>query len=194
MVGVALPVVYLLMRAFEADAATVSSMVFRRRNLDLLTNTLLLCTAVLGIVTLLALPAAWLTTRTDLPARRTFTLLAVMPLAVPAYVLAYTLLGLGGSYGTANQLLGVQLPRIRGFWGATLALSLYNLPYMFLNLRVGMQRLNPALEEAARALGTPTWRIFTAAATGMAAHNCATTPACMIVCIASISRSRWIRP
>lgn len=159
-VGVALPLTYLLIRAFEADWETVSTVVFRQRNLMLLGNTLLLCGAVLTIVTLLALPIAWLTTRTNLPGRRAFTLLAVMPLAVPAYVMAYTLLGLGGPYGTTAQLLGFELPMVRGFWGATLALSLYNLPYMFLNLRVAMQRLDPALEEAARSLGLPSWRVF----------------------------------
>lgn len=160
LLGMMLPLVYLVDRALDANIAQLREIVFRPRTLQLLFNTLLLGISVLFVVTLLALPMAWLTTRSNLPARKWFTLLAVMPLAVPAYIIAFTMLAMGGPHGIAAQRIGVEMPRIQGFWGALLALSLYNLPYMFLNLRVAMRRLNPAYEEAARSLGLNSAAVF----------------------------------
>jgi iron(III) transport system permease protein len=158
--GMLLPLVYLLIRASEADVGFLRNEILRPRTLVLLLNTLGLAASVLATVTVVGVPMAWLTTRSDLKARRLLTLLAVLPLAVPGYLMAYTLLAAGGPYGTGQRLLGIQLPRLTGFWGALLALSLYNLPYMFLNLRVAMQRIDPALEEVARSLGHSPMQVF----------------------------------
>ena len=159
--GVAVPLAYLVVQAVGADEDMLRLLVWRPRNLGLLVNTLGLAAAVLAVVSVLAIPIAWLTARTDLPGRRWCTLLAVMPLAVPGYLLAYTLLAVGGDVGTGATVLGVRLPRLTGFWGALVALSLYNLPYMFLNLRVALNRTDPAQEEAARSLGHSPWSVFT---------------------------------
>ena len=159
--GMLLPLAYLVIRAAEGDAQLLRETVFRQRTLSMLGNTMGLAAAVLATVTLLGLPLAWLTTRTDLRARAWLTLLATMPLAIPGYLMAYALLSIGGEYGTARQLMGISVPRLSGFWGAWLALSLYNLPYMFLNLRVALQRIDPAIEEAARSLGHTPPRVFT---------------------------------
>lgn len=158
--GVALPVIYLLVRAFDAEPGMLREIVFRQRNLDLLGNTVSLTAAVLTVTLLLSVPTAWLTTRTDLPGRRWFSLLAVLPLAVPGYLMAYALLALGGPVGTGARLLGVTVPRPSGFLGSVICLGLYNVPYMFLNLRVAMQRLSPGLEESARSLGQSAWGVF----------------------------------
>lgn len=148
-----LPLVYLLVRALEADVATVYSLLVRERTLVLLTNTLSLTLGVLVITTAMALPLAYLVVRTDLPFKRFWTLLGVLPLAVPGYVMAYALLSLGGNYGLAAQLFGVAIPRPSGLWGAMAALSLYTFPYLFLNLRAALMGLDPSLEESARSLG-----------------------------------------
>jgi iron(III) transport system permease protein len=85
--------------------------------------------------------------------------LAVLPLAVPGYVMAYALIGLSGNSGFMNQIFGVTLPRPEGWFGATLALSLYTYPYLYLNLRAAFSGLDQTLEESARALGcTPVGR------------------------------------
>ena len=107
----------------------------------------------LALTTALGLPLAWLVTRTDLRGRRAFTLLGVLPLAVPGYVMAYALLATAGPNGTLAALTGLVVPRPSGFVGAWLALSLYTFPYLFLNLRSALLGLDPALEESARSLG-----------------------------------------
>lgn len=159
-VGVLIPLAYLVFRGLEAEAATLAEAIFRWRNLVLLKNTLLLSAAVLALTTLLAMPMAHAVVRPNLPGRRILTLLAVLPLAVPGYLMAFTLLGLGGQYGLPARLWGIEMPRLSGFSGAVIALSLANFPYMFLNLRVGFQRLNPALEEASQSLGRSAFSTF----------------------------------
>ena len=121
---------------------------------------MLLCVAVVGVTTLTALPVAWLTSRTDLPMRRLWALALVMPLAIPGYLMAYALLSLGGAYGTAFHLTGFSVPRLHGFAGSLIALSVYNFPYMLLNLRAGLASYDTSLEEVARALGHRPIKMF----------------------------------
>lgn len=159
-VGTCLPAAYLLLRAFDADSAQLAQIVFRRRNLDLLLNTLKLVGVVLALDTLIALPMAWLLTRSDIRAKGVLSYLMALPLAVPGYVMAYALLGLTGYYGFARHWFGVSLPGMQGLWGASLALALYTFPYLFLNLRSAFLGMDPALEETARSLGKSRLAIF----------------------------------
>ena len=148
-----IPVVYLFVRAAQADVAEALDLILRQRNLDLLRNTLALTFGVLAFTTLMALPMAWLVTRTDLRWRRIVTVLAVVPLAVPGYVMAYALLGIGGNYGALARLFNIYISNIHGYWGAVAALSLYTYPYIFLNVRSALLGLDSDLEESARSLG-----------------------------------------
>lgn len=158
--GVLLPIVYLTLRAASADLETLRTVVFRMRNLHLLMNTVSLAAGVLLLTTVIALPLAWLTTRSDVPGRRFVTLLGVLPLAIPGYVMAYVLLAVSGRYGALSQLLGVDIPRPGGYVGALLALSLYTFPYLFLNLRAAFLGLDLAIEESAQALGLTRRQVF----------------------------------
>ncbi len=151
--GVLVPIIYLVVRAFQADAGLLADLLIRTRNLHLLLNTFVLAVGVLVIGTAIAFPLAWLTTRTDLKGARFFTLLGVLPLAIPGYVMAYVLLATTGSYGTLAHLFDIRLPRLSGYYGSLLALSLSTFPYLFLNLRTALHGLDPSLEETARSLG-----------------------------------------
>lgn len=155
-----LPIYYLLLRAFQADLPTVWALLTRPRTGQLLINTFLLTACVLIFCTVIALPLAWLVSRTDLPGRRIVNVLAVLPLAVPGYVMAYALIGLSGNYGFLNQIFGVTIPRMQGLWGASLALSLYCFPYLYLNLRAAFAGLDQGIEESARALGCGPKEVF----------------------------------
>lgn len=155
-----LPLIYIVLRAFEADLDTLQRLVLRARNVQLLGNTLALTLGVLLLTTVMALPLAWLATRSDLGGKRVITWLGVLPLAIPGYVMAYSLIGLGGNYGFAARVFGVSLPRISGYWGALIALSLYTYPYLFLNLRSALLGLDPGLEESARSLGYGPREVF----------------------------------
>lgn len=159
-IGTLVPLVYLLLRAFEADPATIQRLVLRPRTWTLLVNTVALTGGVMLLTTLMAVPLAWLLVRSDLRWRRLTTVLAVAPLAVPGYVVAYALISLGGNQGFLTQLLGFPVPRPSGYWGAVTALSLYTYPYLFLNVRAALLGLDPSLEESARSLGYGSRAVF----------------------------------
>lgn len=153
--GVLAPLAYLIRRAFGAELDQLIEIVFISRNFWLTVNTLILAVTVLLASTAIALPLAWLTNCTTMRGRRFFAFTAILPLAIPAYLMAYALLGLGGEYGAIHHLTDGKLvvSRFSGFFGATIALTLYNFPYMYLSLRATLRELDPALEEIARSLG-----------------------------------------
>ncbi len=151
--GGLIPLGYLLTKAFSAEGAALLEVVFRWRNAKLFLNTLFLTIGVLLLNVLVATPAAWLTSRTDLKYKRLFTVLSALPLAIPGYVMAYGFLALGGNTGIVAELFGRSIPRLSGYWGALLALSAYTSPYLFLNLRAALRGLDPSVEESAQNLG-----------------------------------------
>jgi len=151
--GIAIPLVYLFIRAVDADFTELAGLLVRPRNLVLLGNTLMLAVGVLATSTLVAFPLAWLATRGNMHGRRFITLLGVLPLSIPGYVMAYVLLAATGRFGASALLLGIEIPRLSGYTGALIALSTYTFPYLFLNLRSALTGLDVSLEESARSLG-----------------------------------------
>jgi len=133
---VMLPLAYLVIRvATNLDRAF--DVLGRERVLELVWNTSLLVVAVTAATVLVAVPLAWLVTRTDLPGRRIVTVAAALPLVVPSYVVALSLLALFGTRGLLQQALegpfGVErVPDMRGFLGAWLALTISTYAYVFL--------------------------------------------------------------
>lgn len=148
-----LPVVHLVARASEA--ADPMGIVTSDRVVGFLVATFLLAGAVMTATVVLGGGIAFLVDRTDLPLRRGLGWLAVLPLVVPTYVGALALDATFGPRGAATQLAWV-----RGFWGATLALSLSTYPYVLLMTRAALAGLDPAVEEAARALGDRPARVL----------------------------------
>lgn len=99
---------------------------------------------------------AWMTSRTDLPARRVWTLLLALPLVIPSYLAAFSYVGAFGPVGVLQRVLsplGVErLPEIYGAFGAWLVLTLFTYPYIFLSVRSAIAGIDPGLEEAAATL------------------------------------------
>jgi iron(III) transport system permease protein len=107
---------------------------------------------------------AWLTVRTDLPGRRFWAVVTVLPLVWPSYMGAFTLVAALGPKGLIQswlEPLGVdRLPSIYGFPGALLALTLFTYPYVLLSVRAALRGLDPSLEEAARSFGRTPRQVF----------------------------------
>ncbi len=158
------PIFYLVLRAAEARA-DVWDLVMRQRTALILKNTALLAGTVAGAAVAIAVPLAWLTARTDLPLRRFWSTVAALPLVIPSYVGALTIVAALGPHGLVQAALagpfGVErLPPIYGFFGAWLTLTLFTYPYVFLSVRAALRGLDPLLDEAARCLGHGPWRTF----------------------------------
>ena len=154
------PPVYLAVRISDAPREAADA-IFLRSTLQLTVRTLAFVASVTALATAISLPIAWLTERTDLPARRLVAILAAAPLAVPTYVGAMVAISTFAPGGILPNLLGHDLPvSIYGFGGATVVLALLTYPYMLLTMRPAVASLDPRLEDASRSFGYGRWTTF----------------------------------
>jgi iron(III) transport system permease protein len=125
-------------------------------------TTLGLCLMVAVGVTVLGLVTAALVTLFDFPGRGVFEWLLLLPLAMPAYVVAYAytdFLQFSGPLQVALrelfELQGRLWPDARSVWGAALVFTLALYPYVYLLARTALVERASGLMEAARLLGAP---------------------------------------
>ena len=121
-----------------------------------LARSLLIAVASAVVSAFLGTVLAILVSRTDLPGHRLLRVALALPLAVPSYVGATALLA---AFGPGALVSAV--PRLEGFWGALIVLSLFSYPYVYLPVLGRLATTSPVLEEAARQLGSPPRLIVT---------------------------------
>ena len=134
-----LPLFYILLRTAQIGFAELVENLFRPRTLELIYNSLSLTLVVCITAMTIGTAQAWLSFRSDLAFRRFFQVVAVLPLAMPSYVLAYAWLSVSSE--------------INGFLGSWLVLSISTTPYVFLAVSAAFNRHSGAGEEVARTLG-----------------------------------------
>ena len=136
---------------------------------DYIATTLWLCVGVAAGVAALGVGAAWLVTRHEFAGRRHFEWALVLPLAMPAYVAAYTytdLLQYVGPVQTAlRQAFGWSradywFPDVRSTGGAVLMFTLVLYPYVYLLARTAFLERAGGLVEVARSMGLTPWQGF----------------------------------
>ena len=136
---------------------------------DYLSNSLLLVVGVAIGVLLLGIPTAWVTTVYEFPGRRLFEWALLLPLAIPAYIIAYTYTGLLDFSGPVQMLLRsvfgwtageYAFPEVRSLGGAVLMLSLVLYPYVYMMSRASFLSQSLSMLEAGRVLGAGPWRVF----------------------------------
>jgi iron(III) transport system permease protein len=115
----------------------------------------------LGVV-LVGLPAAAAVTLFDFPGRRVFEWALLLPLAMPAYVVAFAytdFLQFSGPLQTfVRSTLGLEgrvFPEIRNLSGAAWVFTFALYPYVYLLARTALGERASHLMEAARLLGAP---------------------------------------
>ncbi len=121
-------------------------------------------------VLLLGVGTAWLVTLCSFPGSRVFEWALLLPLAAPAYLLAYTYTEFLDYYGPVQlflrSLFGWEsagdywFPNIRSLWGAIVMLSLVLYPYVYLLARVAFLEQANCTLEASRVLGCNPWQSF----------------------------------
>ncbi|WP_236822470.1 iron ABC transporter permease [Andreprevotia sp. IGB-42] len=139
-----------------------------------LKNTAILVLGVgLGVL-LLGVSLAWLTAVCDFPGRRVFAWALMLPLAIPAYVLAFVQVGIFEFTGPLQSWLRASygdsrwVPEIRSAWGVVLVLSLAFYPYVYLLARNAFATQGMRAIEAAQTLGYTRWQAFWKVALPMA--------------------------
>jgi iron(III) transport system permease protein len=132
-------------------------------------NTLWLCLSV-GVGTIaVGTATAWLTAMHDFPGRRFFSWALVLPMAMPAYVMAYVYTDLlqfvGPVQGTLREWFGWRrgdywFPDVRSLGGAALMFVCVLYPYVYLLARTAFLERASGMIEAARTLGLGPWASF----------------------------------
>jgi iron(III) transport system permease protein len=141
-----LPLAFLLVEAHGAGAGKVAALIARPLTAELLWNTVRLAVVVTALCAVIGTGAAWLVERTDLPGRRIWAVLIVVPLAIPDFVV---------SFGWASLWTWVQ-----GFRGAVIVMTLAVYPLVYLPVAASLRNADPAQEEVARSLGAGQLRTF----------------------------------
>ncbi|MBC8022818.1 MAG: iron ABC transporter permease, partial [Burkholderiales bacterium] len=132
-------------------------------------TTMILLAAVLAGVVVVGVGTAWTVTAWEFPGRRTLEWALLLPLAVPAYVMAYAYtdwLQFSGPVQTwLREVTGWQrgdywFPDIRSVGGAAAMFVCVLYPYVYLLARVSFMEQSPSLVEAGRTLGLAPARAF----------------------------------
>ena len=129
---------------------------------DYALTSLLLCLSVAAGVAVVGMATASMVTLFAFPGRRVFEWALLLPLAMPAYVVAYAYtdflqyagplqMGLRDTFGWQGRLL----PEVRSLGGAVLVFTVSLYPYVYLLARTALSERAVQLMEAARLLGAP---------------------------------------
>lgn len=141
--------------------------------LDYVVNTLVLAVSVGVLAAVTGIATAWAVATRDFPGRRVLSWALVLPLAAPAYVVAYVYTDLLEFAGPVQTVLRAAtgweagdywFPPVRSLPGAVLVLSLVLYPYVYLLARTAFAAQAASLFEAARVLGAVPRRAFFAVA------------------------------
>lgn len=141
-----------------------------------LVNTAILMVGVGVGCTIIGVSCAWLVTMCQFPGARLFEWAVLLPLAIPAYVIAYTYTGLldfAGPIQTQLRALGwltsgARLPELRSVGGAVAMLTLVLYPYVYLLARAAFLEQSVCVLEVGRTLGRTPWQCFASIALPLA--------------------------
>jgi len=143
---VLLPLVFLVDQAQQSGWTELQRLVLRHSVAVLLWNTVRLTVACTLLCAVLGVGAAWLIERTELPLRRFWAVVLVLPLGIPDFVVGFGWVSID--------------PSLHGYLPAVMVMTLSLYPLVYLPVAAGMANLDGALEETARSLGMGPWQTF----------------------------------
>ena len=137
---------------------------------DYIFNSLWLMLGVSAGVLIIGVGSAWLVTMCEFGGARFFEWLLLLPLATPAYLLAYSYTNMLDYFGPVQTWLreifgwssvdDYWFPEFRNIWGAIIMLVLVLYPYVYLLARVAFLEQSVCTLEASRSLGCNPWQSF----------------------------------
>lgn len=126
-------------------------------------NTAVLVVGVVALAGVLGTSLAWLTAACEFPGRAFFSWALLLPMAMPAYVLAFVAVATLDYAGAAPSALrawfgaGFPMPPIRSTGGVIAVLALATYPYVYLMARGAFLTHGKRVLEAAQSLGLGPW-------------------------------------
>ncbi|SDG93412.1 ABC transporter permease [Psychroflexus sediminis] len=132
---------------------------------DYLKNSFLLALFCSIIVILFGVTTAWLVSRFEFPFRKQLEWLLILPLSVPAYIMAYAYAGVFGYSGIFSKFMGFIgigdfRIEIMNIYGLSLILSISLFPYVYVSSRTFFLAQATNLLEASRMLGISEFKSF----------------------------------
>jgi len=158
-------VVYPLVKILSVGLSSESVAVYQRLlaargTWRVILNTLWMGLGVATVGTALGFLFAFVQVKLDVPFKRFFNLIGVLPIISPPFAVAMSTIVLFGRSGLiTKRLLGIRYD-IYGLDGLVLVMAISFFPVAYLMLLSMMRALDPALEEAAINLGAGRWRVF----------------------------------
>lgn len=143
---VALPLVFLVLRASQTGWATIGALISSAHVAGLLVNTVLLAAATTLLCVVIGVGAAWLVERTPLPGRRFWAIILVLPAALPDFVVGYSWVSL--------------VPSFHGFPAAVVIMTSTLYPLVYLPVAASLRQFDPLLGEIGQSLGLGPVRNF----------------------------------
>lgn len=141
-----LPLIYLVVRVSDVGWSRAFDIVISARTGVLALRSVGLALSVALTCMAIGVAVAWLVTRTDIPLRRSWLVVAALPLAIPSYVTAYTWLA--------------AFPWLEGPVASWFVMVMACTPYVVLPVAAVLMRLDPASMDVARTLGLGPVRAF----------------------------------
>lgn len=154
-----LPVLSMLIKSVVVDGqfsmASYEGLLTSARQWTLMRHSLALSSLVTALTVVVGVPLGILLGKTDLPLRKFFTILFVVPLLIPPYIMAVSWFDLLGRDGLLTHLLGpaaaaVTTRLLFGLPGCAAVLFSIFLPIPMLLTMIFLRTINPRLEEAGR--------------------------------------------
>ncbi|GHV94284.1 hypothetical protein AGMMS50293_06040 [Spirochaetia bacterium] len=104
---------------------------------------------------------AYTIARTDIPFKKIFHIIAIIPVVSPPFIGAMAIIMLFGNNGLVTySLLGIKNYPIYGFQGLLIAQVITFFPVAYITLRGVIESISPTLEDAALDLGGSRWKVF----------------------------------
>ena len=128
-----------------------------------LVSTVLLSTGVTAATLVLSLVAGIFLQRNRFPGRGVLVSLMTLPLAFPGVVVGFMVILLAGRQGligeVSSRIFGEKIVFAYGMAGLFMGYLYFSIPRVILTIMASVEKLDPALEEAARSLGASTWQV-----------------------------------
>ncbi|UJX43971.1 ABC transporter permease [Xanthobacter sp. YC-JY1] len=135
-------------------------------NLAVLRDTLLVGAKATLLCLLFGYPLAWLCTKVSARWQAVLIFLVVLPIVTSVVVRTFAWIVILGRHGIVNETilaLGLSAQPLKLLFsetGVVIVLAQVQMPLMVLPLITTLQRIDPNLESASRALGAGAWRTF----------------------------------
>ena len=128
-----------------------------------LVSTVMLSLGVTAVTLVLALVAGLFLQRNRFPGRGVLISLMTLPLAFPGVVVGFMVILLAGRQGligdVGTRLFDEKIVFAYGMAGLFMGYLYFSIPRVILTIMASVEKLDPALEEAARSLGASTWQV-----------------------------------